>query len=331
MPTIDTETPMPMFEVANRIAADGGIPEIFYEIEKKNMILEKLLMRPTSHETHHEYIRTLTKPSGTWGRVNKGVVAHSTRTKPEKAYCGRLEDRNEIDERAFTGLSPAAAANVRLIEDRQFASGLGENMADWLVYGSQGEDGDSFDGIYAHEEYQAVGDQVIDAGGSTALGSILVMEMSAERMYGIYPKGSKVGLSVKSKGSEPKLDSDNGGTFYVRVSVFEWLMGFVIKDPTAIVRIANIEDAASNDGSSTYGIDYSMIYDAFSRLPNIGSLDTYIFVNRRQLKNMQTALHEKLNIMYAPDLPFGRKWIRSVDGAEVMLHEGLLNTEGAVS
>lgn len=331
MATISTHDPLPLNEVANRIAADGGVPEIFFGVMQKNQLLEKLKFVPSSHETKHEYIETISKPTGKWTHVNVGIKGDSSRTAPRTEYMGRIEDYSHIDVRAFEGLSKVAAAKVRQMEDRAFMEGIGQTVSGALVYESQGNEPDAFDGLYAREPYRTLvadGGQVIDAGGSTALGSILMLEMGPDAIYGIYPKGTKVGLEKTDKGVEPFYDAN--GRFDVVTTHFAWRIGIVIKDITAVVRIANLTDDKTNDGSTAFGPDEDFIIDGFAMLPNMGTSNTYLAMNRRQLKNIQKALKDRLNVTYTPDDPFGRKWVSDLLGAQIILHEQLLNAESKV-
>jgi len=282
-----------------------------------------------SAETHHDFVKTVNIPAGSWTRRDKGVDIEHSRTRPAREYMGTIESYSQVDVRNFRGLKKSAAAAIRLQEDKGFLAGLTQSVSKNLIYGDLGETPDGLKGIFSRDLWNATGTgQVIDAGGDGIdVMSMLVVEFGADTLYGIYPSGTKAGIETEDLGREPKYDSD-GKRYDVYTTHFIWDLGFVVKDDRSIVRIANLEDVVS-DGTNN-GFDDDYLLDAFALLPNAGDKNTYIYTNRRGLRLIQKTAKDKVNVNYDPSNPFGRKWIRDYMGSPIKMEEQLITTETAI-
>lgn len=323
---------MPLNELANRLDRSGGTAELAFQFMEKNQFIEVLPFTKSSHETHHEFVKTLSIPAGTWTAVNEGVPIEGSRTKPEKEYMGTLESYSQIDVRAFRGMKKSAAAAIRLQEDKAFMTGMGLTISEALFYTSHGINTKSFDGLFTRPTLnQLSSDQVINSGASSGdVMSILVAELGDETMYGVIPKGTKAGIETEDLGREPKYD-DSGNRFDVYTTHFLWDLGLVLKDDRAAVRIANISDAVVNDADDNGGLNEEDILDALSFLPNMGQKNSYIFLNRRTLRHLQSVAKDRVNVTYTPNNQFGRKWITDYMGTGIKVDERLLTTESVIS
>jgi hypothetical protein len=323
---------LPLNEIANRLDRDGSLGELAFTMMEKNQLLEVLPFKTASAETHHDFSKVVSVPTGTWTKRDKGVNLEHGGTRPAKEYMGTIESYSQVDVRNFRGVERSAAAGLRLQEDKLFMTGLTQSVSHEIIYGNLGEDPNSLDGIFARGAYNITGGpQVIDAGGTGSdLMSILIMELGDDTMYGIYPNGTKAGIETEDKGEEPKYDSD-GKRYDVLTTHFIWDLGFVVKDDRAIVRIANLEDAVINDSGDNGGLSDDLILDALAQLPNMGEKSSYIFLNRRSLRNLQKVAKDRVNVTYDPTNPFGRKWIRDYMGTPIKMEEQLVLTESVIS
>jgi len=330
MAEVDSGSLMPLNELANRLDRSGGTAELAFNFMEKNQFIEVLPFRKSSHETHHEYVKTLNIPTGEWTQRNEGVGIEGSRTAPAKEYMGTLESYSQIDVRAFRGMKKSAAAAIRLQEDKAFTTGMSLTISEALFYMNRATKSKAIDGLFSRESLSALSsDYVINSGGSGLdLTSILVAEVGSEAMYGIIPPGTKAGMETEDLGREPKYDVNNK-RFDVFTTHFIWDLGLVLKDDRAAIRIANVEDGVT--GNVTGGVDEENILDALALLPNMGQKNSYIFVNRRGLRNLQSVAKDRVNVTYTPNDPFGRKWITDYMGTGIKVDERLLHTESEVT
>lgn len=319
---------MPLNELANRLDRSGGTAEMAFHFMEKNQFLEVLPFRQSSHETHHEFVKTLAIPQGEWTQVNKGVDIERSTTAPVTEYMGTLESYSQIDVRAFRGMKRSAAAAIRLQEDRGFMTGMSQTVSKAIFYESQANEPKAFDGIFPRDTYSSLSsDQVIGAGGSNNVMSVIVAEFGDETIYGIIPKDTKAGMESEDLGREAKYDSDDK-RFDVFTTHFIWTLGLTIKDEKALVRIANLDDDTTDTGFKD--IEDHIIH-GFSLLPNMGNKNTYIFTNRNGLRHIQTIAKDRVNVTYDPSNPWGRKWILDFMGSPIKIDEQLKTDEDAVT
>jgi hypothetical protein len=87
--------------------------------------------------------------------------------------------------------------------------------------------------------------------------------------YGIFPKGSKAGLTFEDKGDVvPGFDS-NSNRFEAYTSFFKWQCGLVVEDWRYNVRICNIDTTTSGlQGSSPPDL-FQFMSKAVVRLPTM--------------------------------------------------------------
>ncbi len=325
---------LPLNEIANRMDRDGGLGELAFSMMEKNQLLEVLPFSQANAETHHNFAKVVNMPSGTWTRRDKGVDPEHGGTVPAKEYMGTIESYSHVDVRNFRGVDRTTAAGIRLTEDKLFMTGLTQNVSNKIIYGDLGTYPDALDGIFSRANWNQLDTgYVIDAAKTTPtaseLMSILVVEVGPETLYGIYPKGTKAGMETEDKGEEPHYDSDSK-RYDVLTTHFIWDLGFVIKDDRAVVRICNLEDAVINDGADNGGLSDEYILDALAILPNMGDKNSYIFLNRKALRNLQKVAKDRVNVSYDPNNPFGRKWIRDYMGTPIKMEEQLIVTESEI-
>jgi hypothetical protein len=149
-------------------------------------------------------------------------------------------------------------------------------------------------------------------------------------MYGIYPKGSRMGIQTKDLGLQTLTD-DNGKKYLGYQTHNQWKCGLTVKDERYGVRIPNIAvGSLKNDASS--GADLiDLMIQAIHQNWDIGAGQTAFYCNRTILSflDRQTLNQSQMNVTYSTD-PHGKRVI-SFRGIPVKRVDSILDAEDLVT
>ena len=195
---------------------------------------------PTGHRTT---VRT-GLPTVAWRLLNQGVTPSKSRTAQIDEQCGMLEAWSEIDvELARLNGNDNA---FRLSEGFAFIEAMNQEMAQTLFYGNAGVAPEEFTGLSIRYSSSTAnsGQNVIKAGGAGSdNSSIWLVAWGANTVHGIFPKGSKMGLSHEDLGEETAETTAGLGGTRMRVlrDLWTWKAGIALRDWRYVVRICNID------------------------------------------------------------------------------------------
>lgn len=245
-----------LLDIAKSIDPDGKTAKVVEMLTKANPILTVLPFVEGNLPTGHQTTVRTKLPEVMWRKYNKGTPTSKSGRAQVQETCGMLEARSEVDEK-LANLNANLNA-FRLSEAHAFIEAMNQQMASAFFYGTQ--PGTPFTGFAPR--YNSLSgemkDQIIDAGGSGAdQTSIYVMVLGENTVHGIYPKGSKAGISHQDLGVIDAFDDENK-RFRAYADLWQWDAGLVVRDHRAIVRIANIESAdllSAGLSSGTQGKD----------------------------------------------------------------------------
>lgn len=255
--------------ILKRTDPDGSLADIAEVIMQYNPILEDIYTIEGNLPTGHRTTVRVDHGNPTWRAYNKGIRPSKSNTEQVDDTCGMLEDYSVVD-KDLAELNGNTAA-FRLSEDEAIIQGISNEMATTIFYGT-GQNRDflglapRYDNIgtpagkFGAREQSAYLKNVIDAGGSTAGSqtSVWYMVHGEQFTHGIFPKGSKAGLSVRDLGEETVYDNE-GGQFQGYRTHYQWKMGLVVRDWRYIVRIANIELANLENSTAQKALYKAMI------------------------------------------------------------------------
>ena len=224
-----------------------------------------------------------------------------------------------------------------LSENVAFIQGLGQTMAETVFYGDTGRTPEKFMGL--SPRYSAFGKDktkssynVIDGGGKGSTNtSIWLLAWGDQTMMGLYPRGSKAGLSHNYKGVQTVYD-EHGRPYDAYVTSFDWDLGLCVRDWRYGVRIANVDTAQlSKSGLSDYtGPDLiRLLTEAYHRLPDRTTGRLAIYCN----STVATALDHMVNNRATLALKAAEvegKLVTSFRGIPIRECDALLDTEAAV-
>lgn len=336
MPTLSVNNPT-LADVAKRLDPNGQIADIVEILNETNPILEDMTFvegnLPTGHRTS---IRT-GLPTPTWRKLYGGVQPTKSTTVQVTDNTGMLEAYAEVD-MALADLNGNTAA-FRLSEDRAHIEGMNQEMASTTFYGNEGTEPAAFTGIAPrfNSLTAANGDNIVNGGsvsGQTDNTSIYLVVWGPNTVHGIYPKGSKAGLSVTDKGQVTVENVDgNGGRMEAYRTHYRWDAGLTVRDWRYIVRIANIDVSQlsdSTDGEAARKALIRLMVQASERIPQLGMGRAAFYANRTIRTNLRLGILDKIANNLSWETVAGKR-VMVFDDIPVRTCDAILNSEARVA
>ena len=270
-------------------------------------------------------------PTVIWRKLNQGVPRSKSRTKQLRVDAGMMEGRSAVDEDLveLNGLSAA----FRQTEDAAFIEAMSQEFCDTLWYGDTSVNPQEFLGFDTQFNTPSTDDtkagyNLVDGGaadGQTDTTSIYLVGWGPRAVHGIYPKGTKYGLTAKDLGVND-VDDDDGNPYRAYETQFKWKCGLVVKDWRYVVRIANLDVSALQAGS----VDLvDLMIKAEERIRQSGSVKYTWNMN----KTVATYLRLNMKNDAGSQLTFdtvGGKRVMAWNGWPVRRNDALLKTETAI-
>lgn len=335
-------------DLAARLDPDLKVGAIVELLSQTNEILLDMRSMEGNLLTGHKTTVRTGLPTAVWRQINQGVTRSKSTTAQIIATCGNLEAQSSVD-RDLAKLN-GNTASFRLSESQAFIEAMGQTMATNLFYGNELVNIDRFTGLspYYNTITAATAQSaanVVNGGGSGADNtSIWIVTWSPMATYGIFPKGSKAGLSHEDKGEWMINDAD-GNPYWALIDHYKWEIGLVVKDWRFNARICNI-DVSDLSGGSAANLT-SLLIRAVARLPVVMSSagavqtadapsvqgmqgQTVIYCNRTISTYLDLQAQAKTNIHYTFDNHQGRP-ITRFRGIPIRICDAILNTEAALT
>jgi hypothetical protein len=328
---------------AYKASAEGTVVELLMQ---NNPILEDAIATEANMGAIHRTMTRTGYPSVAWGRLYQGVVPSKATMQQVDDTTGFLETRSEIDTRLLK-LAPDPA-KARLVDSAPYLESMNQEMATGMFYHDTATTPEKYKGIAARlAAYNTnapdprkpnAANQVIHGGGSGSDNtSIYFVTWADHAATLLYPKGTKAGVSIMDKGEEPVKDA-NGGTYYAKVTQFEWHIGMSIKDYRYMARVANID--VSDMLAGTVDV-WALLRKAYYRLfmvYGIGALGgrTAIYLNRQVLEVLDQQSSDRALIAANPNNTgikqenIEGRIVTTYRGIPIRTTDAILNTEALV-
>lgn len=324
-----------LIEVAKRTDSAGKIEKLVEILSKTNEILTDSLWvegnLPTGHRTT---IRT-GLPSVTWRLLNYGVMPSKSTTKQVDDTCGMLEAYAQVD-KSLSDLN-GNSASWRMSEETAFIESMNQEMAQTLIYGDTSKKPEKFMGLAprynALSGYDA-SENVFSYGGAGQTNtSIWLCGWGDNTLHGIYPKGSKAGLSQADLG-EHTLTDPAGGMYQGYRTHFKWDCGLSLRDWRYNARICNIDTAEFSNiiDGTTISVGTGLIrlmIAAMNKIPATTNAKLVWYMNKDVKTILDIIAMEKLNVHLSID-HFEGKPVTSFLGIPIRRVDAILNTETAL-
>lgn len=319
-----------MLDVARRTDPNGKIATIVELMSDQNPILEDMVVQECNNGSVHRTTIRTGLPAGTWRKLYQGVQPEKSTTRQVNDACGMLEAYSQID-KALADMS-ADKAKFLLTESQAFIEGMNQTMATALFYGDSDKNPEQFTGLSArYDSYGTDPDKssfnVIDAGGrGSSNSSIWMIYWGAQTMHGLYPKGSKAGLSHSDLGEVTQTNAD-GSMYQVYRAHYKWDLGFSVRDWRYAVRIANI-DMEKIDGDNAADL-ISLMIKASHKIPAMAQGRPVIYCNKDIATALDLQALKKENLMLTYSEVAGKPQT-SFRGIPIKVCDAIINEEAAV-
>jgi hypothetical protein len=273
-------------------------------------------------------------PTVAWRLLNNGVTPSKSTTAQIDEQTGILEAWSEVD-KDLADLNGNTAA-FRLSEARAYIEGMNQEMAGTLFYGNSGTAPEEFTGLSArYSSLGATNAQNIVSGGGAGSdnSSIWLVVWGDQTVFGIFPKGSKAGLTHDDLGLETVEATAGiaGSRLLAYRDRFQWKCGIALKDWRYVVRIPNIDISNLVNKSSAADL-FDLMIKATHRPPNLALGRPSFYMNR--------SCFQMLDIQGRDDVQTGGqlnytvvdgKRIPSFRGIPIGICDQLTETEAAVA
>lgn len=337
MATLNNNYPT-LADLAKQLDGQGNVVSDIVEIlSDTNLILQDMPFYECNNGTKHLTTVRSGISSGTWRRLYQGVMPSKTTNVQVEDACGMLEDWSEVDSK-LVDIS-GNPARFRLNEARGKLEGLNRGMAEAIFYGNVKTNPEQPHGLAPRFNSLSADNasQIVDAGGTGSDNTSIWMIVWSERtVHGLFPKGSKAGLTRDDKGKTTKEVSD-GSLYDVYREKYTWDMGLSVRDWRYVVRICNIDVSDMLAGSVDM---YRLLRKGYWKL------------KQRQISGGRAAIYCNADVLEALDAQATptaattattssgavRLTTKEVEGREVMMYRGMplrecdaiLNTEARV-
>lgn len=292
---------------SKRLGPDGKVAPVVEILSQSNDILEDVAFvqgnLPTGHRTT---IRT-GLPAVYWRALNQGIPSSKSTTVQVDEGCAMMEARSHVDMKLLELNGNSAA--FRMSEDAAFIEAMNQEMAATLFNGNPAVDQKKFLGLAGRCSTTSAGNgnNVLLAGGSGSDNASMYLVCWGEQaVHGIFPKGSKAGLSQRDLGEETVLDA-TGGSYQAARSLYQWDAGLVVRDWRYVVRIANIDVSDWINVTGTQALTAStnlikLMTKAIARIPNFNNVRPAFYTNRSIEEGMRIqALERSQNVLKIED------------------------------
>jgi hypothetical protein len=328
-----------LLDLAKTTDPDGKIAMIAEILSETNEILDDMTWIEGNMQTGHRTTVRTGLPLPTWRKLYGGVNPTKGTNQQITDNTGMLEAFAEIDV-ALAELNGNTAA-FRLTEDMAHIEGMNQEIANTLFYGNEGTEPEAFTGLAPRYNSLSAenGDNIINAGGSSALQSIWLVVWGPNTVHGIVPKGSTAGLQMEDLGKDVVEDASNGsntGRMKVYRTHYRWDAGLTVRDWRYAVRIANIDTSTLTrvytSGDFSAGANLTdLMFQAMRLIPNLArgraafycSRDMATWIGRQTAAGVQgSTLTSEM---------FGGKFVERFHGIPVRRCDALAVSETAVS
>jgi hypothetical protein len=255
-----------LLDLARRIDPQGKIDFIAEMLSQANEFYDDIVWQEGNEIGGHKFTFRTAIPPGAWRSYLQGIPYSASKTAQATVSVGSLEAYSQIDR--MQAEDSGNPERYRYSEDVAFMEGMSQTMAQTFMYGNSVTLPQQFMGLSPF--YNTVNTataqnagNVLDALGTGSSNASMWMLGWGERtIYGIYPRGSKAGLTFEDKGDTvPGFDS-LGNRFEAYTSWFRWQAGLCPMDWRYGARVCNID-------TTTAGLAGSNAYDIFAGLAQL--------------------------------------------------------------
>lgn len=285
-------------DFAKRLDPDGSVATLAELLSQGYDILDDMVWQEGNLPTGHRMSARTSLPTVAWRSLNSGTPVSKSTSAQYDETIALLEGRSHVDAK-LAALNGNIAA-FRMSEDMAFVEAMNQQLTSTLFNGNPGVDPKQFLGLSGR--YASLSgsnsQNMISAGGSGSdNASVWLVVWGEDTCFGIFPKGSKAGLSHRDLGEESVQDA-SGNYYQALRTLLQWDAGLAVKDWRYIVRICNIDvsDWLGVTGTQATTASTNLIKlmsRALDRIPNLNKGRAAFYANRSIYSGLRLQALEK--------------------------------------
>lgn len=285
-----------LLDHAKRLDPDGKIARIAEMLSESNEIMNDVPFKEGNLPTGHVGTVRTGLPDVYWRLINQGISPSKSETQQVTESVGILEARSNVD--VDLAMLNGNEGAFRLSEASAFIEAMTQEYVQTLFYGTASAPEEFVGMAPRYSDLSAVNaENILDAGGAdpTDNTSLWLIGWSEDTMHGIYPKGSKAGLSHEDLGKQLIQTSTGADAATMHAYVDKWQMkaGLFLKDWRYAVRIANIDVSNLATGLAGTAADLTeFMIRAIHRIPNPSKVKLAFYCNRTVIQYLDLQRRE---------------------------------------
>ena len=263
---------------------DGKIAKTIEILAQDNEVQDDMLFKEVNLPTGEQTSIRNGLTTVYYRLINQGTPnSKSTKVQvTENAAILNARSAVDVDEADLQNNKSAYLAD----EGMAFLEAMSQQMATTLFYGSAANP-EQFVGFSPrYNDLSAANAQnILDAGGTGSDNtSIWLIDWGPRSIFGVFPKGSKAGITQQDLG-EIDEDDASGDPYRAYVSLWKWKNGLVVKNWKHGVRIANVDISDLVAKTGTQAITAATAIDklmarSIDRIPKGSQGNKSFYVNR---------------------------------------------------
>lgn len=268
-----------LLDFSKRLDADGKVDIIVEMLNQTNEIIQDLVFQEGNLPTGHRTTVRTGLPEPTWRKLYGGVQPTKSQVAQITDTCGMLEAYAEVD-KALADLNGNAAA-FRLSEDRAHIEGMNQEFARAIFYSNEKINSEQITGLTPrYDDPTAPSFENVLSAGANPSTSIWLCVFSPTTIHGIFPKGSKAGITSSDKGQVTIENVDGqGGRMEAYRTHYRWDSGLCVRDWRYAVRIRIDMNEVTKDGA-TGPVLADLMAKAIRRIPSMSMGRAAFYMNR---------------------------------------------------
>ena len=332
MATLSITNPT-LLDLKNALDPNDKVARVIEILNQTNEIIEDMTFIEGNLLTGHQSTIRTGLPAPTWRKLYGGVQPNKSQTVKVTDATGMLEAYAEVD-KALADLN-GSSASFRFSEDLAHIEGMNQEFAQTLMYGNESTEPEAFTGFSPRFNSLAAanGDNIVSGAGAGAdNASIWLVIWGPNTVHGIYPKGSKAGLTVTDKGQVTIENADGaGGRMEAYRTHYKWDCGLTVRDWRYIVRVANIDVSDLTLDAATGAKLIDLMTQALELPPSLTVGRPVFYVNRKIRSFLRRQIANKVAQSTLTMESVAGKHVVSFDGIPVRRVDQLLNAEAVVA
>ena len=264
-----------LLDLTSRLDPEGKQAYVAEMLSQANEFYEDWPMIEGNEVGGHEFVFRTSIPAGAWRQYNMGIPYSKSTTAKSRIGIGALEDYSQVDR--MLAEDSGDIDRFREMEDVAFLEGMGQTVTQTGFYGNTNATPAEFMGLSGFYNTLATANaqnavNVLSGGGvGTSNASLWLICWGERTIFGVYPRGSKAGLTMEDKGDTvPGFDSV-GNRFEAYTTWFRQQAAICPMDWRYGVRLANLDTTAAGLAGPNAPDLFALMAQVVMIPPHLGS------------------------------------------------------------